>query len=51
MRMFHSVPGVPRAKVERFVRWIHKFVLRLNTVGEDRLLLRYFRNHPAVYLL
>ena len=33
---FHSVPGVPRVKVERLPARIHKPVLRRNAIG-DRL--------------
>jgi hypothetical protein len=34
MSVFHSVPGVPRVKMERLRAWIHKLVLCLNAVGE-----------------
>jgi hypothetical protein len=43
--MFHSVPGVPRAKMERrnaFPACIHKLALRLSTVGEGLGLRRPF---------
>ena len=36
INMFHSVPGVPRAKVERFAGADTQTWLRLNAIG-DRL--------------